>query len=158
MLFLAFIFSLSFASYASSGGEEEKPLSLKMVLPTFLRRALLSTAVLGAAGTAAVSYAGSHDDEPNPEVRRFSEGATTSSSTTSERICLPLSLFLSCVSLFTAPSFFAHSLSEHSLCDLLEAREAKRSLIGDQQLAKKEVSSFGRASSTMKTKKPMPST
>jgi hypothetical protein len=39
-----------------------------MALSTFFRRGLLSLGAVGVAGTAALAYAGSHDDEPNPEV------------------------------------------------------------------------------------------
>ena len=68
-----------------------------MVLSTFVRRGLLSLGAVGVAGTAAVAYAGSHDDEPNPEVRLFflrerNERETTTSSTTSAFRLLPLSL------------------------------------------------------------------
>lgn len=58
-----------------------------MVLSAFVRRTLLATAALGGAGAAALAYAGSHDDEPNPEVRLFfkderrDERATSSSTT-----------------------------------------------------------------------------
>ena len=42
-----------------------------MVLSAFVRRTLLATAALGGAGVTALAYAGSHDDEPNPEVSLF---------------------------------------------------------------------------------------
>jgi hypothetical protein len=50
--------------------QQKKPLSFAMVLSALVRRSLLATAALGGAGAAALAYAGSHDDEPNPEVSR----------------------------------------------------------------------------------------
>lgn len=56
------------ARFHFSFDEEEKTLSVSMVLSAFVRRTLFATAALGGAGVAALTYAGSHDDEPNPEV------------------------------------------------------------------------------------------
>jgi len=83
-----------------------------MVLSSFVRRTLLATAALGGAGVAALTYAGSHDDEPNPEVSFSVIGESEAQSDDvvdddDERIRVSLSL--SCVSLclsFSIPSLF----------------------------------------------------
>lgn len=41
-----------------------------MALSTFFRRTAVSAALVGGAGAAVLAYAGSHDDQPNPEVSR----------------------------------------------------------------------------------------
>jgi hypothetical protein len=57
--------SLHFSSLAFDNDDNKKNLS-----PSRWSSPLLATAALGGAGAAALAYAGSHDDEPNPEVSR----------------------------------------------------------------------------------------
>lgn len=79
-----------------------------MTLSAFVRRALLATGALGVAGTAAVAYAGSHDDEPNPEVSFFERGRTNNERATSSMTTSAFrlrSLFFSALSLPTLSRF-----------------------------------------------------
>ena len=114
-----------------------------MTPSAFVRRALLATGALGVAGTAAVAYAGSHDDEPNPEVSFFERGRTNNerptSSTTTSAFRLR-SLFFSALSPYS-PSLL--SLVQRDHCEPLQTCEAKRRSIEEKHLKNRQVLFLG---------------